>query len=335
METATAEELRAAIVLAGTGASPEHLFHSRHTNAIALSELNLHHVPSVSKYSIWALAELKLGYSSLLLPISSLEASTPEVRKWFLRLLFSDPYALKRHLELVRYAQSDLSTEVREEAAMELRGTYVDGLSKPVTEWFFNEVHEEARYALLEHMAAQSRHNETYFSIATEFYRRALLKSDTRNRVEAAAAGTPLFRELRKIAIVEESLTLFSNDNEFTLGGKVTNINQHFTNSQIGAVSGTGSISAETIAAVQNLDNAAEREVLLNSLTLVGQLASSESRQEGERLVNAVAQNPEKSRWQKLLEFLKGARDGTEAVGGIAGGIDGLIGNIQDLAGLA
>jgi hypothetical protein len=335
LDTASPEELRAAIVLAGMGKSPEHLFHGRHTNAIALSELNLHHVPSVSKYSIWALAELKLGYSSLQLPISSLEASAPEVRKWFLRLLFSDAYALKRHLDLVQYAQTDASTEVREEAAMELRGTYVEGLSTPVRDWFFNEVHEEARYALLEHMAAQSIHDDTYRTITTEFYRRALLKSDTRNRVEAAAAGTPLFRELRKIALVEESVSLFSNDNEFAFGDRsVTNINQNFNNSQIGAVSASGNISAETLAAVNEVKNSSERELLLSSLTLISQLQSSDARREGERLVATVAGEPEKSKWQRLIGFLKGAREGAQDAKGLTDGIDGLIGNIQDIANL-
>src|SRR3546814_10528051 len=99
-------------------------------------------------------------------------------------------------------------------------------------------------------MAAQSRFDETYEKIAVEFYRRELLKSDARNRIEAAAAGTPLFRELRKIALVEESVSLFSNDNEFVWGTRsVTNINQNFHNSQIGAVTGTGAISSDTIAA--------------------------------------------------------------------------------------
>ncbi len=334
LETATAEELRAAIILAGTGHSPEHLFHSRHPNAIALSQLNLHHVPSVSKYSIWALAELKLGFSSLQIPISALDASAPEVRKWFLRLLFSDPYALRRHLELIRYAQTDMSLEVREEAAIELRGTYVDGLAEHVRKWFFNEAHEEARFALLEHMAAQSSYDDTYSQIAMEVYQRSLLKSDARNRIEAAAAGTPLFRELRKIALVEESKTLFSNDNDFGMGFNVTTINQNFHNSQIGAVSGSGGISADTIAAVNKLEDRPQRDLLLQCIAIIGQLSSPQSRQEGERLVGAVAQDPEKSRWRQLVDFLKGARDGAEAANGIAGGLDGLIGNIQDIANL-
>jgi hypothetical protein len=335
LDSASPEELRAAIVLTGTGKSPEHLFHAKHTNALALSELNLHDVPSVSKYSIWALAELKLGYSSLLLPVSSLESSPAEVRKWFLRLLFSDPYALRRHFELVRYAQTDKSTEVREEAAMELRNIYVDGLAPPVRDWFFNEIHEEARFALLEHMAAQSSFNESYRAITTEFYKTALLKSDTRNRIEAAAAGTPLFSELRKIALVEESRSLFSNDNEFSLGAKsLTTINQHFHNSQIGAVSASGSISAETIAAVQKIEDGDQRETLLKCLSLIGQISAPEVKQEGEKLVGALAEAPSQPRWQQLLGYLKGAREGMDAASGLAEGMDGLIGNVQDLANL-
>jgi hypothetical protein len=300
-----------------------------------LSELNRHHVPSVSKYSIWALAELKLGYSALQLPISELESSPPEVRKWFLRLLFSDPYALRKHLDLVRYAQSDESIEVREEAAIELRDVYVQGLSNPVRDWFFNEVYQEARFALLEHMAAQSSHDETYGKIALEFYQRALQKSDARNRIEAAAAGTPLFRELRKVALIEEGRSLFSNDNEFTLGARsVMTINQNFHHAQIGAVSGSGSINAETLAAVQKVESAADRELLSKCLTIVAQLSSIEQRAEAQRLIGAVAAEPSKGRWQQLLDLMKGAREGVDATQGIASGLDGLIGDIQNLANL-
>jgi hypothetical protein len=334
LDTASPEELRAAIILAGTGKSPENLFHASHSNAIALSELNKHDVASVSKYSIWALTELRLGFSTLKIPISALTNYPPEVRKWFLRLLFSDNHALAKNLDLVDYARSDPSTEVREEAAMELRGTYIEGLSAPVTKWFFNEEYKEARFVLLEHMAAQSGRDTTYERIAMEFYKRELPKSDSRTRIEAAAAGTPLYRDLRKFAIMEEGTSLFSNDNEFVGSIPMTQINQTFNNSQIGAVSGAGGVTAQSINAVHKVEDTSARDVLLRSLNLIAQFSNNDLRANGEEIVQEVAGTPAAGKWAKLLEYFKSAKESVDTAGGLAGGINDLIGNISDLAGI-
>lgn len=332
LETSDPAELRAAIILAGTDKGPEHLFDQKFPNAISLSQLNLHDVSSVSKYSIWALAQLNLGFSALQLPLSDFESSPPEVRKWILRLLFSDPSSLAKHLDMVSVAQRDPSREVREESAIELRDIFVLGLDKYVSDWLFKEDHHEAHKSLLDHMAAQSDKSARYPPIVTEFYRKSPPKSDSRIRIEAAAAGTSLYRDLRKIDYEDESGFLFHNDNDSDGRLGMVTINQDFSGSHIGAVTASGGISANTIAAVAQAD-APAKEILEKALGLIAGLDQS-PRTEGERLIQEVASRPSKSGWEKLVSFLKGTKETVVALGGTVEGVDGMIDSISDLAGL-
>jgi hypothetical protein len=324
LETAGPAELRAAIVLAGTGKAPEHLFDRKFPNAITLSQLNLHDVSSVSKYSIWALAQLKLGFSSLQIPLSQLESSTSEVRKWVLRLLFSDSDSLSKNLDLLSVARKDQSSEVREEAAIELRSTFVDGMEQQVSDWFFKEENIEAKMFLLDHMSAQAHRSSLYGPIVMEFYRTAPPKSDRRIRIEAAAAGTELYRDLRKLDLQEESGTLFANDNDHGGQGSMVHINQNFSGSQIGAVSATGPVSVDTLNAIGQQTDAATKE-LLEKVVLALLAMKPEEQATGQRLVRDIAESPERSKWQNLLGFLKGAKEGAVAIGGSIEGLDSLI----------
>jgi len=334
LETADPASLRAAIVMTGIQKSPEHLFDRRHTNAIALSQLNKHDVPSVSKYSIWALSQLKLGFSSLLLREADLEASPAEVRKWAYRLLISDPRAMAKRLDMVSTIQRDPSSEVREESAIELRDTYVPGLEKYVSDWFFKEEHRQARLLLLDHMAAQSTFTTKYKDIVIDFYRRARPKSDERIRLEAAAAGTPLYAELRKIDIEDERGALFAmNDNEADKPGpeNVYHITQHIKADQIGAVTGSGPITGDTIAAVANVQNADTQEILTEVLAIIEQVKDERERTEAQQVVRELAASPSPSKWKRILGFLNGVKSGAVAAGGAIAGVDGLIEKIRPL----
>jgi hypothetical protein len=328
LETADPASLRAAIVMTGIGKAPEHLFDRRHPNAIALSQLNRHDVPSVSKYSIWALSQLKLGFSSLLLPEADIEASPAEVRKWVYRLLISDPQSMAKKLDMVSSIQRDPSTEVREESAIELRDTFVPGLERFVSDWFFKEEHRQARLLLLDHMAAQSTFTTKYWDIVIDLYRRARPRSDERIRLEAAAAGTPLYAELRKIDIEDERGALFAmndNDTEKSGHGNVYHITQHIKADQIGAVTGSGPITGETIAAVASVQNADTKEILTQILGILELVTDEKERAETEQTVRDLAAAPHPSKWKRILGFLNGVKTGTVAVAGTIGGVDSLI----------
>lgn len=327
LETSDAANLRAAIVMAGLRKAPEHLFDRRHPNAIALSQLNKHDVASVSKYSIWGISQLKLGFSSLLLPESDIESSPPEVRKWVYRLLISDPPAMAKRLDMLGSIQRDPSPEVREESAIELRDNFAPGLERYVSDWFFKEEHRQARLLLLDHMAAQSTFAERYEEIVVEFYKRASPKSDERIRLEAAAAGTQLYAKLRKIDIEEEKGVLFAmndNDSEKKTAGDVYNVTQHIQANQIGAVSG-GPITGETIAAVAHVENGDTKDILTAVLAIIEKIEDAAVRKEAEKAVKEVAESPSPSKWRKVLGLLKGVQTGAIAVGGAVTGIDKLI----------
>jgi hypothetical protein len=332
LETADDANLRSAIVLAGTKKAPEHLFHRRHPNAIALSELNLHDCPSVSKYSIWALAQLELGYSSLLLPEDRIESSPDEIRKWVFRLLISDPPELVKRLDLFGVIQNDPSVEVREESAIELRDSFAPGIDRIVSHWFFREEHAEARALLLDHMAAQSHMSARYAPIVIEMYKKSQPKSAARERLEAAAAKTPLFRELRRIAITEEHGLLFANDNELFGGGAtVTNINIH--GGQIGAITGSGDITGETIAAIAQVQNADAKEILTKVFEVVGAIESPKEKAEAESAVKDAANKQTKSAWKRVLSVLKGVKSGALAIKDTVTDVDELIHTVGELAG--
>jgi hypothetical protein len=330
LETADDASLRSAIVLTGTKKAPEHLFDRRHPNAIALSELNLHNNPSVSKYSIWALAQLEHGYSSLLLPEDRIEASAPEIRKWVYRLLISDPDWLRRKLDMIEALPNDSSAEVREEAAIELRDAFTPGLDKIVSKWLFREEHLETKALLLDHMTAQSDRSAMYVTIVMEMYKHAAPQSNERLRMEAAAAKTPLFSQLRRTAIVEEGGMLFANDNEL-FGGNVVNINVH--GGQVGAVTASGNITGETIAAIAQVQNADTKEILTRVFELIGNVQDPKRKIEAEVAIKEVAAKPSKSAWRKVLDVLQGIKAGVVEVHDTITDVDELIDMVGDFAG--
>ena len=331
IENASAEELKAGLILTGTSKAPEHLFFANHKNRVALEELNLHPVPSVSKYSIWALAKLKLGFDSLKIPKSEFESSPPEVRKWVLRLLFSDERNLGKNLDMVQRAGRDESEEVRHESAIELRGSFVSDMCPYVKDWYLNESYVPAHDALIEHMAAQAFKSDEYLELVTETYERDSFASQRRTRLEAAAAGTSTYAELRRISAKQENATLFTGS-QFTGGETVTNITNNFgTGNNYAALAiGGSSVSAETISAIGSVRNPSAKEVLEAVLTFIngadlnpGQMA------EGEALVREVASDPSKTKFQKLIGYVKSLGAGASAASTLVGGVDGLVDKIQ------
>ena len=331
IENATAEELKAGLILTGTSKAPEHLFFAAHKNKVALEQLNLHPVASVSKYSIWALAKLRLGFDSLKIPLSDFDSSPPEVRKWVLRLLFSDPKNLSKNLEMVQRAGRDDSDEVRHEGAIELRGAYVKDLGPHVMDWYHDEAFMPAKDALIEHMAAQAYKSDQYMELVTRTYEMAPFQSQSRTRLEAAAAGTSCYAELRRIAVKAEMPSLFT-DSVLPRENHVTNINNFGDNSNFGAVSFGGAVNADTITAIGSVQNPAIKATLESVLAFINSASLNPGQKaEGEQLVRDVATDPSKSKMQKLVGWMKAIGTGASAAGTAVGGLEGLVEKIQGL----
>jgi hypothetical protein len=331
IDSSSSEELKAGLILTGTAKAPEHLFFAAHKNKVALEQLNLHPVSSVSKYSIWALAKLKLGFDSLKIPLSDFDSSPPEVRKWVLRLLFSDPKNLAKNLEMVQRAGRDESEEVRHEGAIELRSAYVKDLGSYVMDWYFNESFIPAKDALIEHMAAQAYKSGAYMELVTRIYEIEPAKSQRRTRLEAAAAGTSSYGEFRRIAIKAETTSLFQ-DAALPRENPVTNNYNFGDNSNFGAISIGGDVNNQTIQAVGSVQNPAIREVLESVLAFInGSELNPDQKAEGEQLVREAATEPNKTKMQKLIVYVKAIGTGASAVGTLVGGVDGLVEKIQSV----
>jgi len=332
IDNATTPELKAGLVLTGTGKAPEHLFFASHKNKTALEQLNLHPIASVSKYSIWALAKLKLGFDSLKIPLSEFDSSPPEVRKWVLRLLFSDHSNLSKNLEMVQRASRDDSDEVRHESAIELRDSFVVGLSAYVMEWFFAEPYLPARDALLEHMAANAERSPDYWELITTLYEREPFGSQQRTRLEAASAGTSLYGALRRLAVKGEIPRLLPDDR--ILGaGPMTTINNNFgQGSSFGAVAFGGSVHVATANAISSVQHEPTRDVLQSVLSFINSADLNPGQKaEGETLVREAAAEPTKSTMQKLVGYLTALGGGAQAATGAVQGVDGLIEAVQQL----
>lgn len=315
IETENPGILRAAIVLAGLNNAPEHMFDNRFTNAICLGQLNLHDIAAVSKYSIWALAQRRFGFGSLLIKEEDIEGQPPEVRKWIFRLLVSDPYNLSRRLDLFSIIPRDSSREVREEVAIELSDFYAPGIEDHTKSWFFREEDQEVRDFLLDHMAAQSDRCPTYSDVVIEMYKTFPLGSAARQRVESSAARTNLWSDLRRISVEDERGRLFNmaNDNE----KPSTVVNQTFY-APVTGVSGSGNVSVNAANVVSSVTDPGAKAALEAVLDVIAKIDDAGRKAELAAAVEAAARTPERTAWTTLLGLLDKAKNASVAVGGLA-----------------
>ena len=317
LDHATPEELRAAIVLAGRGRAPEFLFDKKHENRNAIPDLNLHDEPSVIKYSLWYMAETNAEFSHLKIKLEDYDACEPQVRKWILRLLFSNEVVLSENIDLISHAAKDEEADVREEAAIGLRNSYVDGAAKEVIRWYTNEGIESVRHALIDHFSKFAHRNDRYEAIIREIYRVQTFRSALRARIEAAVAGTEIYRQLRVLEIKEESVGLFSNDNDIE-SLIMPRVVQNFTNSQIGAVTGDGSIKIENQTVQGGLSPDVVEALIKQILTVTHLVADAGVRKEGELLVEELKAQPKEGFLKRAIGWTQtiasGATAGSELV---------------------
>jgi hypothetical protein len=273
-----------------------------------------------------------LGFDALKIPLSDFDSSPPEVRKWVLRLLFSDEKNLAKNLEMVQRAGQDESEEVRYEAAIELRSIYVADLGSYTKDWYFSEPLTTVQDALIEHMAAQAYKSDEYMELITRIYEGEQPGSQRRIRLEAASAGTACYGELRRIAVAAEMTSLFP-DQLRARENHVTNNVNFGDNNNFGAVSVGGDVTAGAVHAVGLVQDQNVRETLESVLSLINGLdLDQDKRAQGEELVREAAVAPSRSRWQKLIEYVKGIGNTASAAGTLVGGVDGLIEKLQLIA---
>lgn len=322
LDDATPEELRAAIVLTGRGRAPEHIFFARFKNDVALSELNQHDEPTVVKYSLWAMAERNLGFGYLKINLAEYDSCPAQVRKWILRLLFSDEVALSQNLDLIWHGAQDGAVEVREEAAIGLRQCYVEAAVSDIIRWYNNEPADLVKVCLIDHMASFAFREARYEELVTRIYGGEQYRSELRGRIEACVAGTEIFKKLRTVELKEEVVNLFTNDNDMD-GVLMPKIEQNFPNANIGGVTGTGNVNVGgQIIDQSGVSGAQLAQVIEKLMAFANQLPDETAAAEGKQLAVDLKAKPSKSSFQKLIGWTKTATSGLHAGSGLitAGG---------------
>jgi hypothetical protein len=201
IEIATPDVLKLGLIVVGLDRAPANLFHPRHSNPEIVKVLGRHHDSVVSQYTVWAIAENdSLGLSELGIPISSIETRPPNVRSWMFQLIAMSPATAKANLEYIELGAGDPHPEARLGLAVGLRETFYDGIEPLVLDWFYSESDQEVSQSLLDHFIRQSQKCQNYEETAIEFHERAGVGSVARQRMEAYAAGTPLYGKLQQIS---------------------------------------------------------------------------------------------------------------------------------------
>ncbi len=100
------------------------------------------------------------------------------------------------YMEYFELGMQDPDPEARAGLALGLRDTYFDGLEPIILDWYTSEGEVEVSQYLLDHLIKQARHCPHYEVMATEVYESEPTGSATRQRMEATAAGTPLFGKI-------------------------------------------------------------------------------------------------------------------------------------------
>jgi hypothetical protein len=223
IETASPDLLKLALVVVGLDRAPENMLHPRHGNPKIVKALGGHDDNTVSQYSVWAITEnpsLRLG--DLGIDIRGIEQQPPNVRAWVLRLIAMTPEDAERNFEYLELGMRDPAPEARAGLAIGLRGTYFDGLEALVLNWFMSEHDLEVRQHLLDHMIRQAFECPSYESMVVEIYEKEPTASPLRQRMEATAAGTPLYAKFKQTdptADLFRGVTIVTNNTYNISGG--------------------------------------------------------------------------------------------------------------------
>jgi hypothetical protein len=181
--------------------------------------------------------------------------------------------------------------------ALGLKDIFSPYLVPLVVEWFTREMDGEVRSQILDHLVRQSESSEAYRLHALDAFERA--SADARDRMLAAAAGTPLYSSLSQIKYNGAGGDLFGG---VTVVQKNTTFN--IGNIQAGAVamegdatqSGTtyNAYNEQTLEIIRARLTHAEREIKVAA-------ADTEAKKEALLLIEAAKKEPTKDNLTKVV----------------------------------
>lgn len=244
IERAASEVLKLALLLIGMSKAPELLFHPRHGNAAIVTALGKHHDPIVSQYSVWAITENKeLGVRDLGIDLVRLDEYPSNVRAWANRLVGSDQGFAIQHLDFLDRGSQDPEQEAREGLAIGIRYTCFDGIDEFTVQWLNDEGDKEVRAYIVDHMATNAHKIPTYRRLVELEYTDGATTEATRKRIEAMCEGTPVYRDLRRLAVQEQMGSLGLGPT-FQIGRLEINVSKNASKD----INITGSVQAGTIS---------------------------------------------------------------------------------------
>lgn len=334
IEKAEATTLKLSLVLVGLNKAPENIFHPSFTNGAIVKKLGDHHDGLVSQYSAWAVAENpNLTVSDLGIDVTRIDEQPENVRSYVYRLFGAEKVYSKQQHEIICIGSDDSSAEARLGLAVGLRETFYDGLDVVGMEWAVDEREEDVRDQLLDHIARNAKFSGGYRRVAMDFYDDAVNNPARRRRMEAAAAGTPLFAELRRKALKEEEGRLFS---DLERSPTVTNtFNNYGTIQGQTSVAGANTVEGnqQNMLAINEAEKA--REALgqakheLDAIKLPEGLAT-----EAKIAITEAQAEPTKDRLGAAVGALKKVQQAVSSIEGAAGSAVKIGAALTTLAGL-
>jgi hypothetical protein len=310
IDSAPADILKMSLVLVGIDKAPEHIFDPRYTNKQIVKALGAHHEPIVSQYSVWAAAENKnLRASDIGINLKNFDDYPPNVRSYAYRLYGSElEYSTLRH-EMVLRGKDDTSDEARSGLARGIRDSFYDGLEPITLHWWGSEKNADVQKQIVDHFVRQSHRTESYAKLAIELYEDDRHRRE-RERMEAMAAGSPLYLRFRKYSSEQELGPLFRE-------GNVTNT-YNIGNFQSGVTSFGGNASNDGNVSIElNEDNRQQAiKLLKEAAEVVGQLPASEESEVAEAEIAKAIAAPTKDKITNVVEIINKIRDGISGIEG-------------------
>ncbi|MFP7675444.1 hypothetical protein ACG74X_19010 [Marivita sp. S0852] len=279
--------------------APENITHASFENVEVVRQLNAHHDPKVAEYSVWSLWQHPDRTAKDLFIEEQKYSEQPEgVRRWIYRLHAKSPLELLKRTDFLQSFYQDSSRNAREGLALGLRGVQVWTAQNDMVKWFTNEEDEVISHLLYEHMARNCEGEERFEALVVSKYKEEASDGPFRNRMLAAASGTPLLNKLRIIDLDDSASKLRSDLGEptkqlFSTGGspKMVNVYGNVGNLSLGDQKikaeklvqefSTSGISGETIAEIlsvagENLDKT-ESESLANEMNQLAENSNQET----------------------------------------------------------
>jgi hypothetical protein len=314
VETASPDLLKLALVVVGLDKAPNNMLHPHHENAELVQALGAHHDDVVSQYSVWAITENdSLTLKNLGINLKNIEQQPANVRSWIFRLIAMTPEDAERHFEYLQLGMNDPHPDARTGLAIGLKEIYFDGLEAIVLDWFTSEIDADVRQHLLDHMIRQADSCPSYGSMALEIYEKEPHYSSSRQRMEAAAAGTSLFGKFKR---ADDSNDLFRVQTNVT--HNIINVKGDLQGGAIslgGSAQNLGATSVhynpQTVQLIQSELSKAERELHTLGVDLP-------IKREALKALEAAKSDPTPDRMAKVISSLSQVQTVIEKVANTA-----------------